>query len=151
MLGQDRPRSSDGFHVVAALGWSRGEKSVEQLFKFQFSEHFREAWALMTVVGLKESEQKVLLEFLMQHMIMGHDFQARVSWTPRSILIFDNRCTLHTAVVDYVNDDDTVKLRHLFRLAAMAEKPIPVAQDGVLIYLSGLVRNMRFWVVMEMV
>ncbi|KAI1082143.1 alpha-ketoglutarate-dependent taurine dioxygenase [Whalleya microplaca] len=78
------------------------------------------------VVGLKEGEQRMLLDFLMAHVVGGHDFQARVRWAPRAVVLFDNRSTLHTAVVDYVNDDQSVKLRHLFRLAAMAEKPIPV-------------------------
>ncbi|RYP61291.1 hypothetical protein DL769_007772 [Monosporascus sp. CRB-8-3] len=81
-------------------------------------------------LGLKESEQGVLLEFLMQYMVMGHDFQAQVSWAPRSIVMFDNCCTLHTAVVEYINDDDTVKLRRLVRLAVIAEKLIPVTQGN---------------------
>ena len=43
------------------------------------------------IVGLKEPEQKVLLEFLLNHLITGHDFQARVKWSPKSIVLFDNR------------------------------------------------------------
>ena len=49
---------------------------------------------LTKIPGLKESEQKWLLEFLIQHIVSGHDFQARVRWQPRTIVIFDNRCTL---------------------------------------------------------
>ena len=44
--------------------------------------------------GLKESEQRWLVDFLMQHMVTGHDFQARVRWQPKTIVIFDNRSTL---------------------------------------------------------
>ncbi|KAF9895070.1 hypothetical protein FE257_004699 [Aspergillus nanangensis] len=76
--------------------------------------------------GLKEPEQKWLMDFLMQHIVSGHDFQARVRWQPKTIVIFDNRCTLHSAIVDYLDDDYGAKLRHIFRLIALGEKPIPV-------------------------
>ena len=46
------------------------------------------------IEGLKEPEAKMLLEFLLQHMITGHDFQARVKWTPRTVVMFDNRSTI---------------------------------------------------------
>lgn len=49
---------------------------------------------IVKIEGLKEAESKLLLEFLLQHMIMGHDFQARVRWSPKSLVIFDNRSTL---------------------------------------------------------
>ncbi|XRM38617.1 hypothetical protein ABZX51_002018 [Aspergillus tubingensis] len=78
------------------------------------------------IQGLKEPEQRWLLDFLMQHIITGHDFQARVRWQPRTIVIFDNRCTTHSAIVDYLDDDNGAKLRHIFRLCALGEKPIPV-------------------------
>jgi sulfonate dioxygenase len=44
--------------------------------------------------GMKETESKLLLEFLLQHMITGHDFQARVKWAPRTVVMFDNRSTI---------------------------------------------------------
>ena len=46
------------------------------------------------IQGLKEPEMKMLLDFLLQHLITGHDFQARVKWQPRSIVLFDNRSTI---------------------------------------------------------
>lgn len=46
------------------------------------------------IQGLKEPEQRYLLDFLMQHIMTGHDFQARVRWQPKTIVIFDNRCTI---------------------------------------------------------
>ncbi|KAI1413396.1 hypothetical protein F5Y13DRAFT_161213 [Hypoxylon sp. FL1857] len=108
----------DTVHPLVRLHPVTGEKCL-----------FVNAEFISKIVGLKETEQKMLLEFLMQHIITGHDFQARVSWAPRSIVIFDNRSTCHTAVVDYVDDGENSTVRHLFRLAAMAEKPIPVSQD----------------------
>lgn len=44
--------------------------------------------------GLKEPEQRWLMDFLMQHIVSGHDFQARVRWQPKTIVMFDNRSTL---------------------------------------------------------
>ncbi|KAL2811693.1 hypothetical protein BJX63DRAFT_272063 [Aspergillus granulosus] len=81
------------------------------------------------IQGLKEPEQRWLLDFLMQHIVSGHDFQARVRWQPKTIVIFDNRSTIHSAIVDYLDDDYGAKLRHIFRLCALGEKPIPVYDD----------------------
>ncbi|KAJ7021867.1 TauD-domain-containing protein [Mycena alexandri] len=74
-------------------------------------------------VGLKAAEGRPISDFLLQHLIGSHDIQARVHWKPRTIVLFDNRSTIHTPVIDYVDD---VQSRQIFRLAAMAEKPIPV-------------------------
>lgn len=46
------------------------------------------------IQGMKEPETRWMLDFLMQHMVTGHDFQARVRWQPRTIVLFDNRSTL---------------------------------------------------------
>jgi sulfonate dioxygenase len=46
------------------------------------------------IQGLKEPEQRYLIDFLMQHVMTGHDFQARVRWQPKTIVIFDNRSTI---------------------------------------------------------
>ncbi|KAI1098420.1 alpha-ketoglutarate-dependent taurine dioxygenase [Jackrogersella minutella] len=116
--GLVRKDSVDTVHPIVRVHPVTGEKCL-----------FVNAEFISKIIGLKETEQKMLLEFLMQHIIMGHDFQARISWAPRSIVIFDNRSTCHTAVVDYVDDGENSTVRHLFRLAAMAEKPIPVSRD----------------------
>ncbi|KAF2114213.1 hypothetical protein BDV96DRAFT_548312 [Lophiotrema nucula] len=80
------------------------------------------------IIGLKEPETKMLMDFLLNHMMTGHDFQARVRWAPRTIVLFDNRSLIHSAVVDYLDDEGAANLRHIFRLCAMAEKPISVSQ-----------------------
>jgi sulfonate dioxygenase len=38
------------------------------------------------------------------------------------------KLTIHadSAIVDYLDDDYGAKLRHIFRLTALGEKPIPV-------------------------
>lgn len=45
------------------------------------------------IQGMKEPETKWMLDFLMNHIVTGHDFQARVRWQPRTIVMFDNRAT----------------------------------------------------------
>lgn len=45
------------------------------------------------IQGMKEPETRWMLDFLMNHIITGHDFQARVRWQPRTIVMFDNRST----------------------------------------------------------
>lgn len=99
------------------------------------------------IQGLKEPEFRVLQEFLMQHLITGHDFQARVRWQPRTIVMFDNRSTIRksfllkpnatlsnkstdSAIVDYIDEDNGAKPRHIFRLCALGEQPIPVSSQN---------------------
>ncbi|KAF8871003.1 alpha-ketoglutarate-dependent taurine dioxygenase [Mucidula mucida] len=56
----------------------------------------------------------------------GRRLQTRVRWSPKTIVMFDNRSTIHTASVDYIDEEHGAQARHIFRLAAMAEKPVPV-------------------------
>ncbi|KUJ22083.1 putative alpha-ketoglutarate-dependent sulfonate dioxygenase [Mollisia scopiformis] len=76
------------------------------------------------VIGLKDQEADVVMKFLMDFVRNGHDFQARVHWEKHSVVMFDNRTTLHTGTVDY---DTSAQARHLFRLCSMCEVPISVA------------------------
>jgi hypothetical protein len=36
---------------------------------------------------------------------------------------------IDSAIVDYLDDEGNAELRHIFRLCAMAEQPISVAED----------------------
>jgi sulfonate dioxygenase len=49
-------------------------------------------------VGLKDAEWKPISEFLLQHLIGSHDIQARVHWSPRTIVMFDNRSTIRESL-----------------------------------------------------
>lgn len=92
------------------------------------------------IQGWKKDETDWLVKYLMDHISKGHDYQVRLQWKPRTVVIFDNRATcrtflpgdllagpglilLDTATVDYDGVYD--RERHMFRLAAMAEKPVP--------------------------
>jgi len=78
---------------------------------------------IVDVVGWKRSETERLLKYLTDHISKGHDFQIRVGWKPGTVVVFDNRTVCHTATVDYNGVYEGA--RHMFRLAAMAEAPIP--------------------------
>lgn len=81
--GMYRSDAIDSTHPVVRVHPVSGEKSL-----------FLNKEFLKMIVGLKESEEQVLVKFLMDHVISGHDFQARVSWEKNSLVMFDGRSTL---------------------------------------------------------
>lgn len=72
------------------------------------------------IVELKEEESDYLLSFLYSHIELSHDLQLRASWEPRSVVIWDNRRVVHSAVIDW----DTPVSRHAFRITPQAERPV---------------------------
>lgn len=59
-------------------------------------------------------------KFLYDHIAYGADFQARVKWAKGTVVVWDNRVTSHSALVDWKSG----QRRHLARIAAQAERPI---------------------------
>ena len=133
--GVVRKDAIDSLHPIVRVHPVSGEKSL-----FLNEEFFR------GIVGMKDQESEMLLKFLINHICMGHDFQARVQWERYSVVMFDGRTTLRkssswflvlthvevdtfdrmcvdTATMDY---DSRIQARHIFRLASMTEVPIPV-------------------------
>jgi taurine dioxygenase len=53
------------------------------------------------IVGMHPDESDVLLELLVRHA-SNPNFQCRHSWTPGELAIWDERCTQHFAVADYI-------------------------------------------------
>lgn len=74
------------------------------------------------IVGFKEEESKLLLNFLWDHIAKGADFHARANYEPGTVVVWDNRVTAHTATNDFA---DEVR-RHAVRLTPQAEVPIAV-------------------------
>jgi sulfonate dioxygenase len=70
-------------------------------------------------VGFKKEESEYLLNFLYDHVAKGQDFQARVKWEPGTVVVWDNRVTAHSALLDW---DDGAR-RHLARITPQAEAP----------------------------
>ncbi|KAF8837578.1 TauD-domain-containing protein, partial [Paxillus ammoniavirescens] len=73
------------------------------------------------IVGFKTEESDYLLKFLYDHIAKGADFQIRASYRPGTVVVWDNRVTVHSATDDF----DSVERRHAVRLTPQAEVPIP--------------------------
>ncbi|KAI9745632.1 MAG: hypothetical protein M1818_001166 [Claussenomyces sp. TS43310] len=71
------------------------------------------------IVGYKQEESDYLLKFLYDHIALGADFQARARWAPKTVVIWDNRVAVHTALVDWNNG----QRRHIARITPQAERP----------------------------
>ncbi|KAK6463758.1 alpha-ketoglutarate catabolism dioxygenase [Scheffersomyces coipomensis] len=77
------------------------------------------------IVELKEEESDYLLKFLFDHIESSHDLQLRANWEPNSVVIWDNRRTVHSAIIDW----DTPVSRHAFRITPQAERPVEDLKD----------------------
>ena len=51
--------------------------------------------------GLSAWESNALLQFLFRHIDSTPKLTARVSWSPNTLVLWDNRCTQHHSVWDY--------------------------------------------------
>ncbi|OQD63404.1 hypothetical protein PENPOL_c009G02912 [Penicillium polonicum] len=72
-----------------------------------------------SIVGLKKEESDALLGFLLAHVGRGIDYQARIRWAPKTVVVWDNRVTAHSAIIDWT----TGERRHLARITPQAERP----------------------------
>jgi sulfonate dioxygenase len=66
-----------------------------------------------------------------QHINHSADIQVRVKWDNRTVSIWDNRVTAHTAISDYDVNNPEEGLRHGFRITTLGEKPVGVQEAGV--------------------
>lgn len=73
------------------------------------------------IVGLKQEESEAILNLLYNHIALGVDFQTRIKWAPRSVVLWDNRITAHSAIVDFDSAQDG--RRHGGRITPQAERP----------------------------
>lgn len=69
-------------------------------------------------VNWTREESRSVLEYLYRHCTRP-EFQARHSWRPRDLVMWDNRCLQHFAVHDH---DDEARLIHRVQVAG----PVPV-------------------------
>lgn len=77
------------------------------------------------IVGLKQPESDAILNLLYDHIEKGIDFQVRVRHQPGTVVVWDNRVTAHSAIVDYAGQGTR---RWGARLTPQAEKPKSVAE-----------------------
>ncbi|KAI0879095.1 hypothetical protein GGS24DRAFT_515243 [Hypoxylon argillaceum] len=81
------------------------------------------------VVGLKREESDAILQLLFRHISGSQDLQVRVKWDDRTVSLWDNRVTAHTAISDYDVRQEAEGLRHGFRITTLGESPVGV--DGL--------------------
>jgi len=81
------------------------------------------------IVGLKKEESESILNFLYDHIARSADLQARLHWSPNTVVLWDNRITAHSAIADYGKELSKDR-RHGARITPQAERPIP-AWDGL--------------------
>lgn len=73
------------------------------------------------IVGFKPEESECLLKFLFDHVSKGADFHVRATYEPGTVVVWDNRVTVHSATRDFPLDEDRLAVR----LTPQAEIPIP--------------------------
>ncbi|KAI1288798.1 hypothetical protein F5Y03DRAFT_78779 [Xylaria venustula] len=71
------------------------------------------------IVGLKREESDAILKFLYHHIAIGADFHTRVKWEEGTVVVWDNRVTQHSALLDWKSGER----RHLARITPQAERP----------------------------
>ncbi len=81
--GYVRRNPTESIHPLVRVHPVTGEKSIWINLEFATG-----------IKGFKQTESDLLLNFLVDHIIKGHDFQARISWEKHSIVMFDGRNTL---------------------------------------------------------
>ncbi|TQB68857.1 hypothetical protein MPDQ_002693, partial [Monascus purpureus] len=78
------------------------------------------------IVGYKKEESDYLLKFLFDHIAQSQDLQARVRWRPGTVVVWDNRVTSHSALLDWEDG----QRRHLARITPQAEAPYETPFEG---------------------
>ncbi|OJJ48203.1 hypothetical protein ASPZODRAFT_1538285 [Penicilliopsis zonata CBS 506.65] len=78
------------------------------------------------IVGYKKEESDNLLKFLFDHIALSQDLQVRVRWRPGTVVVWDNRITAHSALLDWEDG----QRRHLARITPQAEAPYETPFEG---------------------
>nr|CAY67029.1 Alpha-ketoglutarate-dependent sulfonate dioxygenase [Komagataella pastoris] len=73
------------------------------------------------IIGLKQEESDLILQFIENHIATALDLQLRASYEPGTVVAWDNRRALHSALFDFLPVDS---VRHCFRITPIAERPV---------------------------
>jgi taurine dioxygenase len=98
---------------VASSKFSAGEKPIAQPLARVHAETGKRSLYLgkriREVIGLKEDESKAIVDLLTRHATQ-YEFTYRHRWQVNDLLFWDNRCTMHNALLDYdlANDARTL-------------------------------------------
>jgi len=75
--------------------------------------------------GLSSEESRWLVEYLYRKATADNNRIYRHRWQPGDVLIFDNRCSMHSVVHDYPLNQE----RTLYRLMTQGEEPYDLPYD----------------------
>lgn len=98
---------------VASSKFAAGEAPIAQPIARVHPETGRRSLYLgkriREIIGLKEEESRALVDFLSRHAVQ-YEFTYRHRWKVNDLLFWDNRCTMHNALLDYdlANDPRTL-------------------------------------------
>ncbi|OCF34517.1 hypothetical protein I317_03645 [Kwoniella heveanensis CBS 569] len=95
-----RTHPATGAKIVAAIGAGEGNGQPRY------------------IEGFKREESEATLRLLNDVLQRSGDIQARATYEPGTVVVWDNRVVGHTPVHDFEGER-----RHFIRIAAMAEKP----------------------------
>jgi len=79
------------------------------------------------LVGMSRDESQWLLQYLVKHAVRP-EFTYRHTYKVDDLLFWDNRCSLHNALADYVHNP--ANLRKMHRLTVLGEKFGRVLEDS---------------------
>lgn len=70
------------------------------------------------IKGLRREESRALMDFLDRH-VQQAEFTVRFRWTPGALAFWDNRCTQHIAVNDYLPERRVMR-----RATVLGDRPV---------------------------
>ena len=105
--GEESALKSDSLHPIARTHPETGRKTL-----YVSSLH------TVAIEGMEDGAAEQLLDKLYAHQA-EEEFTCRVVWRPGTLTIWDNRCTLHNALFDYVGHT-----RRMHRVTIEGERPV---------------------------
>ena len=92
-------------------------KKIEAIIKPFKLEEVKDALSELGIEGMTDEEGAAILKFLFAHMVLD-EFVYRHRWSPKMLIMWDNRCLLHTAEGGYDGH-----LRVMRRTTVAGERP----------------------------
>ncbi len=99
----------DAARVTRSIGMTRGDPDADREYRHPVVRRHRPSGRealfvnpiyTLRIDGLAEADSEATLSELYAHAT-GERFTTRVSWRPGTLVVWDNRCTLHRASNDY--------------------------------------------------
>ncbi|KAM9925498.1 hypothetical protein OXX59_003827 [Metschnikowia pulcherrima] len=121
-LSPEFQRRLEGLHVLhSALRQANDSSSKGGIPRRELAEHIHPLVRIHPVT----KEKALFVNKPFTKRISSHDLQLRAKWEPNTVVVWDNRRTVHTAIIDW----DTPISRHAVRVTPQAERPTDSLED----------------------